>query len=191
MKMTTKTMTTISVMSAISTVIYMIGSVPIIPGVPHLKLDFSDIPALITGMLISPMAGVMVELIKNLIHLTRTSTFGIGEMANFIVGVAAILPFSYAAKIKKHDISKLGYAVSSLLTMVFTVVIGLVANAILYPIFMKLLGLEIESVAMMIAYLSSTIAMNVIKSIVVLVCGLPIYFALRKSKQIQMILVSE
>ena len=61
---------------------YLEFSVPVVPS--FLKYDFSDLPALIAAFGVGPLAGVAVELIKNLIHLPMTATGGVGELANFI-----------------------------------------------------------------------------------------------------------
>ena len=77
----------ISILSAMAFIIYFIEfPIPVFP--QFLQLDFSDIPALLGAFAMGPMAGVAIELIKNALHLLRTSTLGIGELANFIVGAA-------------------------------------------------------------------------------------------------------
>ena len=39
------------------------------PGLPpFLKIDFSDVPALIAAIIFSPIAGVIVEAIKNILY---------------------------------------------------------------------------------------------------------------------------
>lgn len=51
-----------------------------------MNLDISDVPGLIAGFAMGPVYGVMVQLIKNLLNVTSTSTGGVGELSNFIVG---------------------------------------------------------------------------------------------------------
>jgi riboflavin transporter FmnP len=82
------------VLTLLATVLYFI-EVPIFGG--YLKLDFSDIPALLAGVMFGPSSGIAVELIKNLIHLGIRGlgdTFGYGNLMNFIVGTAAVVPYS-------------------------------------------------------------------------------------------------
>ena len=60
------------------------------------EFDFSDLPALIASFSMGPISGVAVTLIKNVVHLTMTTTGGVGEMANFLltatfVGVAGLI----------------------------------------------------------------------------------------------------
>ncbi len=53
-----------------------------------IKMDFSEVPALIASFAMGPVAGVLVCLIKNLVHLTVTTTGGVGELSNFLLGAA-------------------------------------------------------------------------------------------------------
>ena len=60
------------------------------------RMDLSDLPALIGAFAFGPASGVMIELIKNLLQLFSTSTGGVGELANYLmgasfVGIAAII----------------------------------------------------------------------------------------------------
>lgn len=85
-KSKTKTYVTVGVFSAIAFVLQVIGSmvglkVPYTP----LEIEFSDLPALIMALAFGPAAGVLTELIKNLLHCSITSTGFVGELANFLV----------------------------------------------------------------------------------------------------------
>lgn len=61
----------------------------IAPG--FMKLDISDVPALISGFAMGPVYGVLVQLIKNLLNVTKSTTGGVGELSNFIVGSSFVL----------------------------------------------------------------------------------------------------
>ena len=65
-------------------------SVPIMPF--FIKLDFSELPALIASFAYGPLYGAAVCLIKNLLHLFITNTAGVGELANFLMGVFFVVP---------------------------------------------------------------------------------------------------
>ena len=82
----------VAIFSAISFVLMLLDfAIPaLIPN--FVKMDFSELPALIASFALGPMAGVLVCFIKNLIHLTVTSTAGVGELANFIIGAALVFP---------------------------------------------------------------------------------------------------
>nr|WP_321501627.1 ECF transporter S component [uncultured Dethiosulfovibrio sp.] len=88
---TTRKMVCTSLLSAMAAVLmYIDTALPIFPA--FLKLDISDLPALIGTFTFGPGTGVMVEAIKNVIHSISTSTGGVGELANFIMGSALVIP---------------------------------------------------------------------------------------------------
>ena len=91
--MKTKTLNTnrfikLSLLSAIA-VILMYIDFPVIPIFPWLKIDLSNVPALMGAFAFGPLAGVIIELMKNLLILIvkGTGTGFVGELANFLVGV--------------------------------------------------------------------------------------------------------
>lgn len=60
-----------------------------------MKLDLSDVPALVSGFAMGPIYGVLVQLIKNLLNLTKSMTGGVGELSNFIVGSSYVFVASF------------------------------------------------------------------------------------------------
>ena len=58
------------------------------------QLDFSEVPVLVGTFAMGPAAGVLIELVKILLHLVTkgTTTAGVGDVANFLIGCAFILP---------------------------------------------------------------------------------------------------
>lgn len=81
--------TVTAIMSALSAVLMFVEfSIPIMPA--FIKLDISDLPALITSYAFGPVCGVAVCLVKNLIHLFATQTAGVGELSNFIHGAVFV-----------------------------------------------------------------------------------------------------
>lgn len=65
-------------------------SVPFMPS--FIKFDVSELPALIASFAFGPVSGVAVCLIKNVINLSFTTTSGVGELCNFLLGCAFVLP---------------------------------------------------------------------------------------------------
>ena len=57
---------------------------------PFIKMDFSELPALLASFAYGPLWGVAVCLIKNLIHLMNTQSGGVGELSNFILGAVFV-----------------------------------------------------------------------------------------------------
>ena len=93
-----------AMLAAISALLMMLEiPIPIVPS--FIKLDFSDLPALIAAFAYGPVSGVVVCLLKNLIHLAFTQTAGVGELANFLLGAVFVLPaglFYRKNKDRKH-----------------------------------------------------------------------------------------
>ena len=89
----TRYLTLVAIFSAVSFgLMFLEFAIPsIIPS--FIKLDFSELPALIASFALGPGAGVLVCLFKNLLHMTVTKTAFIGELANFLIGV----PFVFTA----------------------------------------------------------------------------------------------
>lgn len=81
-----------AVMSAIAAILMLPIFEIVVPFMPpYIKFDFSDFPAQFTGFAAGPLWGVLVCLIKNLIHIPMGSTGGIGEIANFVIGAVYVL----------------------------------------------------------------------------------------------------
>ncbi len=87
--------------SACATVLMFLDfSVPFMPA--FLKMDISEFPALLATFGIGPWSGIAVCLIKNLVNLTRTSTGGVGELSNFLLGVVFVLSAGLVYRLLKH-----------------------------------------------------------------------------------------
>ncbi len=119
-------------MAALATVLMFIETpLPLFP--PFLKLDISDLPAVICAFAIGPLWGVLVELIKNLVHMTSTQTALVGETANFIVGASFTLCAGIIYK-KRH--TKKGAVVGLAAGILSMALAGVVANyLILLPLY--------------------------------------------------------
>ena len=92
------------------------------------KLDFSELPVLIGTFSMGPVAGVLIEALKILLHLMfkRTSTVYVGEIANFLVGCAFLLPAGLLYR-KKH--TKSGALIGMAAGTLCMVVVGALLNA--------------------------------------------------------------
>ncbi len=133
---TTKAMVTMSLLSALSYVFMLLES-PAYIG--FLRLEFSDIPAIIGGFTYGPMAGVMIELIKNLIKaITATNTAWVGELANFAVSVAYVVPASiiYRKLQSKHK----SFIAFSVATISMAIAGFLVNYFVTVPLYASLYG---------------------------------------------------
>ena len=168
--MKTKTLNTnrfikLSLLSAIA-VILMYIDFPVIPIFPWLKIDLSDVPALMGAFVFGPLAGVIIELMKNLLILIvkGTGTGFVGELANFLVGVALVWP---AALVYKKNKTKKTAILGMVLGVLCIEVVGILANVyLLLPAY----GMAMSKAELMQYVTVGLIPFNGIKSI--LVCGI-------------------
>lgn len=128
--------------SAISVVLmYLEISIPIVPS--FIKFDFSDLPALICSFAFGPLYGVLVCLLKNLLHLFASQTAGVGELANFVMG--AIFAFT-AGTVYKFNKTRKGAVISSVSAAFSMGILSLPLNYFLiYPLYYKL-GMAKEAI---------------------------------------------
>ncbi len=155
----------ISLLSAIA-VILMYIDFPVIPIFPWLKIDLSDVPALMGAFAFGPLAGVIIELMKNLLILIvkGTGTGFVGELANFLVGVALVWP---AALVYKKNKTKKTAILGMVLGVLCIEVVGILANVyLLLPAY----GMAMSKAELMQYVTVGLIPFNGIKSI--LVCGI-------------------
>ena len=138
--MKTKKIILIGIFAAIATVLMFFElSLPIFPS--FLKLDVSTVIVLIAGYVISPVSGVFVALVKDLIHLMFTHTGGIGELADFII--SGIMVFTASAVRMKLKGKKGSAVIGLVLGTVFATVIALLSNYfLLLPFYEKIMPLE-------------------------------------------------
>lgn len=141
----TKKIAVIGIFSAISTVL-MFWEIPLWFTPPFYEIDFSEVPVMICALAYGPVAGVIAEFLKNILKLflKGTSTAFVGDLANFIVGSALVLPASIIYHIRKtRKTALIGMATG---TVVMTLV-GSVFNAVyLLPTFASLFGMPLEAI---------------------------------------------
>lgn len=143
-----------AIMSALAVILmYLEVPLPFMP--PFLKFDFSEVPVLVASFSLGPVYGVIVELLKNLIHLPATGTAGIGEVSNFITG--SIYVFTAGFIYTKMRTRK--GAIISMLTA--TCVLGLIAIPFNYfitlPLYGSVLGFSTEAIVGMSAAVNKMI----------------------------------
>lgn len=104
------------------------------------QMDFSELPALLASFSLGPIYGVMVCLVKNLIHLTITSTAGAGEICNFLLGACFVFPAGY---VYQHMKSRKGALLGALIGAVIMAVLSVPLNYyISYPIYTQFLPID-------------------------------------------------
>lgn len=172
-------MIAIAILGAISFIISLLDFP--LPGFqPFLKIDFSEIPALLAALTFGPLAGVGVEAIKNIAHYVQTGSevgFPIGEMTNFLAG--SVLVYTAAVVYRKRQSIK-GLIQGLLLGIVFMVLFMAVANYfVIYPVYAYLLGWPITTAIKFNFAVYAIIPFNIIKGVLILTLMLPIYQKLK------------
>lgn len=162
---------------------YLEFQVPLFPG--FLKLDFSDVPALVASFAMGPLYGVMVELIKNILHATITQSGGIGEIANFAVGSIFVYTAGIIYQRKKTRSNALISMVIATLVMAFSA--SLLNYYVFLPLYQKVMGWPMDAIINMSRAANKNIVdvktlisygifpFNVLKGIVLSVITLLVY----------------
>lgn len=120
--------------------------IPIAP--PFMKVDLADVPALIGGFAMGPWYGVLIQLIKNVLNLSKTMTGGVGELSNFVVGSTFVLVSSLIYRNKK---TRKNSVLALVLGIVAMSAIATLSNAfVVFPIYGEVMNLELEAFAAMI-----------------------------------------
>lgn len=131
--------TVTALLSAIAFVLqYIELPAPLMP--PFIKFDFSDFPALLAAFSLGPVYGIVVELIKNLVHLPVSNSMMIGEISNFVLGAAFVFT---AGLIYQGDKTRKGAIVASVVGAVVMAGVSLPVNYyVVYPIYEKFMSLD-------------------------------------------------
>ncbi len=115
---------------------------PIIPS--FVKFDFSELPALIVSFVYGPLYGILVCLLKNALHLFVTTSAGVGEVSNFILGAIFV---GVAGLIYKYNKNRKYALIGSLVGALVMAVISIASNYfIVYPAFSVLYGLPMPAI---------------------------------------------
>ena len=120
----------ISILAAIGYILMFIA-MPIPALFPDfLKIDISDLPVLLGGMALGPVAGIWIAFLKNLLQLVTgfSTTGGVGELANFIIGGSFVWVVSFIYSNKKNI---KGVIIGLLLGIITMTIVGCIANYVL------------------------------------------------------------
>lgn len=138
-------LTRIAVLTALSSILFMIS----IPIVAFYSLDLSNLPVLLGAFSMGPVAGLIILGLKSLIGCLTSSTMYAGELADFIMGAAFVLP---AALIYQRNKSRKGALIGMITGTVALILAGCLTNAyLLIPFYMKAFGMPMEAIIGMCA----------------------------------------
>ncbi len=195
-KFSTQHIAQIGLLGAMAGVL-MLFEIPLPFAPPFYKIDLSEVPVLIGGFSMGPVAAAMIELVKIMLNfiMNGTETAGVGELANYLIGCSMCVP---AAWIYQKIHSRKGAIIGLLTGTVSMTVIGCAINAyVLLPVYAKAFQMPIDALVEMgtavnekIASLSTFVVFavapfNLLKGIVVSTIVLLIY------KKIKSILVAK
>ena len=129
--------TVTAMLSAVAFVLmYLEIAIPIMPS--FIKFDFSDLPALLGSFALGPVCGVLICLIKNVLHLAFSNSMFVGELSNFILGAVFV---AIAGNIYKHKKTKTSAVVRG--------IVSVFSNYfVVYPVYYKA-GMAEEAILQM------------------------------------------
>lgn len=132
--------TVTAMLAAVSFILqYIEISIPIMPA--FIKFDFSDLPALLGSFAMGPVCGVLICLVKNVLHLAFSNSMFVGELSNFILGAVFV---AVAGGIYKKKKTKTGALVGGIIGALVMGAFSLVSNYFLvYPVYYKVMPQEV------------------------------------------------
>lgn len=142
-KVSARKIAVVGVLTAVAVVLqYLEISIPIVPS--FLKLDFSDLPALLGAFAFGPVAGVLIQLLKNLIHMAVSQSGFVGELSNFLLGAVFVLAAGWIYQQKK---TKLRALVAGLVGAAAMALVSVPVNYfVIYPLYYNVIGFPEQAV---------------------------------------------
>ena len=139
---TPQRITRIALLAAISAVLFLPTFT--IPIIGFYKLDLSNLPVLLGGFSMGPLAGLIILGIKSLTGLITTTSGGVGELADFLLGSALMLPAVLIYRMNKNRKSALiGMTVGT----ASLTVCGVLANAwLLIPFYVTVMHFPLDAI---------------------------------------------
>ncbi len=126
------------ILAAMSAILYVFPTFPILPLFPWLEIDFADIPALLVSTLINPIFGGITVVIRTIVHLPMSTTGGVGELSNCIISSFFVISAGVIVKImgRKKELSLLKVIVAMLCAMLVQVTVATLCNKfIMIPLY--------------------------------------------------------
>jgi len=169
-------MIAIGMMSAIAFLLHLVNF-PIPPFPNFLEVDFGDIPALIAVIIMGPVAGILVELLKNVIdwvYIGSPTGVPVGHLANFVTGLLFILPTYFVyTKLK----TKKGLTIGLILgTATMAIGMSVLNYFVFMPMYNYFLNMPVETgAALRNTIVIGVLPFNIIKGVLVTVVFLLLY----------------
>ncbi|PAV27740.1 riboflavin transporter FmnP [Virgibacillus profundi] len=167
----------LALLGTISLVLFFLNfPLPLLPA--YLKIDFSDVPALMAGLIFSPIAGVIVVAVKNILYLAVSGAGDpIGVAANFLAGVMFIVPVS----VLYHKFKGVKSIVSGLVAGTIIMALGMSVLNYLFilPAYGWFMGWEMTEQFKWFSVYAGVLPFNIIKGIVVGLLFVPLFVKMR------------
>lgn len=138
-KISVRTMTMTALLSAVAYILAFV-EFPVLLSPSFARMDLSDFPALIGAFAFGPVAGILIELIKNALQLFSTSTGGVGELANFLMGASFV--FTAGLIYGCHKTKKTAWIAGVAGSIAMGIVAAVANYFILLPLFEQFMPLE-------------------------------------------------
>ena len=139
----TRALTGTAMLAAVATILmYMEFPIPIMPA--FIKMDISELPALIASFAYGPLSGIAVCLIKNLIKLPSTSTAAVGELFNFVMGALFV---GVAGIVYKKNKTRKGAIIGAVAGALIMALVSVPYNYfVVYPAYVVMYHLPLEAI---------------------------------------------
>ncbi|MEQ6377621.1 ECF transporter S component [Bacillaceae bacterium S4-13-58] len=168
----------ISLFSAMAAVLMFLSfPLPVLPS--YLKVDFSDIPAIIAALVFTPAAGILVEGLKNILYLLLTGASDpVGVAANFLAGTMFILPVALIyRKYKTFKSVVFGIIVS---TITMAIGMGILNYFLILPAYTWFMGFEeMNAQVRWVTVYGALLPFNAIKGVFISLLFIPVFMNLR------------
>ena len=137
-----RNMVKVGILAAMSFILMFVQfPIPVAP--PFMKVDLADVPALIGGFSMGPIYGVLIQLIKNILNLSKTSTYGVGEISNFVVGGLFVF---VSSSIYKKNKTKKNATIAMICGVLVMSLAATLSNAfVIFPLYGKAMGVDMNA----------------------------------------------
>ena len=146
--------------------ILMFLAFPILPAFSYLKVDFSDLPVLMSFLLYGPVGGIFSAFIRNILHYLSTGGdmgYPIGDVASFLASISYCLPDYFLLRKTK---TKKGIVLAFLVGTLSLAVILSIANwYVITPLYLKILNFNVGNLRDYIV--AGVVPFNIIKGAII------------------------
>lgn len=191
-KMSVHTIAKISILGALAFLVMMF-EIPLPFAPDFYKLGFDEVIVLIGGFALGPWAAVCIEALKIALNLIigGSITMGVGEVTNFLIGLAFVLPATIIYQRKKTRKHALIGLIAG--TICMTILGGLLNYFIMLPAYSYFMNLPLERIieighavnpninGLLALVLMATTPFNLLKGIL---CSIVVFLSYKKASPV-------